>query len=217
MTETASPRAGPKRQFRWLTALFLLPLLAGGLAAQEGEPPSMDGYVQLYLQVAKGEDPFIIAISALNTPTWHFEARYNNEDSETTSLWVGRNFATGSTVQLEITPLAGLMLGQVDGMGPGVEATVMWKALTFYDEATLVIPFEPEPSYFITWSTLTWRFGDVLQPGVTAQRFRVYSGEREVDWGLALNSEFGRISTGIYAYAPFGSSPFWQLSGAWSF
>lgn len=195
----------------------LLSLLAQGLAAQEADAPSMDGYVQVYLQVAKGEDPFSIVIAAINTPTWHFEARYNNEDSETASLWVGRNFSTGSTVSLDITPLAGLMLGQVNGVGPGVEATVTWKRLVFYDEATVVIPFEPEPSYLITWSTLTWRFSDWLQPGLTAQRFRVYDGEREVDWGFALNSEFGRVGTGIYAYAPFGASPFWQFSGSWSF
>lgn len=187
------------------------------LAAQADEKPAVSGSAQLYVQLAEGEDPLPVGIVGVDASLWHFEGRYNYEDIDTGSLWVGWNLSTGSTVRLDLTPMAALVVGTVDGVAPGLEVTLSWKNLTFYDEAEVVIPFSGDPAYFVSWSSTTWWFSDLLQPGITVQRFRVFEGEREVDWGLALASEFGRLSTGVYAFAPFGASPFWQLSAEWAF
>lgn len=202
------------RTVRWCGLLALL--LSAAAAAQE-VTPSVSGWAQFYVQLAEGEDALPVGIVALNHGPWHFEARYNYEDIQTGSLWVGWNLSTGSAVELEFTPMAALVIGTVDGFAPGFEATVSWKRFTFYDESELVVPFDAEPAYFVSWSSATWRFADLLQPGVTAQRFRVHAGEREVDWGFALVSEFGSLGTGLYAFDPFGASPFWQLAATWSF
>lgn len=202
------------RAMPWLAIAMLAPRL---LAAQADSQPSVSGSAQLYVQLAEGEDPLPVGIVGVDARSWHFEGRYNYEDVETASVWLGWNLSYGSTVTLDLTPMAALVVGTVNGVAPGVELTLSWKELTFYDEMELVVPFNGDPSYFVSWSTATWWFSDVLQPGFTVQRFRVFEGEREVDWGLALASEFGRLSTGVYAFAPFGASPFWQLSAEWAF
>lgn len=198
----------------WITVAVLAPRL---LAAQADSQPPISGSAQVYVQLAEGEDPLPVGIVGVDARSWHFEGRYNYEDVETASVWLGWNLSYGSTVTLDLTPMAALVVGTVNGVAPGVELTLSWKELTFYDEMELVVPFNGDPSYFVSWSTTTWRFSDVLQPGFTVQRFRVFEGEREVDWGLALASEFGRFSTGVYAFAPFGATPFWQLSAEWAF
>lgn len=198
----------------WLLMAVLAPRL---LAAQAEEKQAVSGSAQLYVQLADGEAPLPVGIVGVDARSWHFEGRYNYEDTDTGSLWVGWNLSFGSAVRLDLTPMAAVVVGTVDGVAPGFEATLSWKDLTFYDEAEVVIPFNGDPAYFVSWSSATWWFSDLLQPGITIQRFRVFQGEREVDWGLALASEFGRLSTGVYAFAPFGASPFWQLSAEWAF
>lgn len=202
------------RRGAWLALVLGAP---STLVAQVQDSSTVSGSAQVYVQLADGEDPLPVGVAGLDAGTWHFEGRYNYEDTETGSLWVGWNLSFGSEVRFDLTPMAAVVVGTVDGVAPGFEATVSWKNLTFYDEAEVVVPFNGDPAYFVSWSSATWWFSDLLQPGLTIQRFRVFEGEREVDWGLALASEFGRLSTGVYAFAPFGASPFWQLSAEWSF
>jgi hypothetical protein len=82
---------------------------------------TLDGYLP-----ARGE--------AYATPTFtvdhkwlHLEARYNNENLRTGSLWVGYNFAWGEKWQFEVTPMIGGVFGRTDGIAPGCEASLTWK------------------------------------------------------------------------------------------
>ena len=45
----------------------------------------------------------------------HFGARYNYEDKETGSLWVGYNFSAGDKLALEVTPMIGGVFGNTTG------------------------------------------------------------------------------------------------------
>src|SRR5262249_27974309 len=42
---------------------------------------------------------------------WHLEARYNYEDRQSTSAFVGRNLEFGETVKIELTPMIGGLFG----------------------------------------------------------------------------------------------------------
>ena len=49
----------------------------------------------------------------------HLEARYNYEDQNTASAWVGYNFAGGEKLAWEITPMIGGVFGDTSGVAPG--------------------------------------------------------------------------------------------------
>src|SRR5690242_11309614 len=49
----------------------------------------------------------------------HVEARYNYEDRQTGSLWLGYNFSFGEKVVLEATPMVGGVFGNTTGVAPG--------------------------------------------------------------------------------------------------
>ena len=51
----------------------------------------------------------------------HLEARYNYEDFNTGSLWVGYNLSAGEKVTLEFTPMLGAVVGDTDGVAPGLQ------------------------------------------------------------------------------------------------
>lgn len=185
--------------------------------AQDSAGTGASGWASLYLQVAEGEDVLPIGVVAVDLSTWHLEGRYNYEDTETVSLWAGWNLAAEGAVTVAFTPMMAVVLGAVNGVAPGFELTLDWHALTYYNESEVVIPFNGDPSYYVGWSSLTWRVSDWLQPGVTYQRLREFEGERTVDPGLAVVSEFGAWTTGVYAYNLAEDSRFLQLTVTRSF
>src|SRR5262245_402403 len=59
----------------------------------------------------------------------HLEARYNYENLETGSGFVGWNCAAGGEIALAVTPMVGLVAGKTNGVAPGLEADITWKRL----------------------------------------------------------------------------------------
>src|SRR5215471_15070922 len=49
----------------------------------------------------------------------HLEARYNYEDLETGSVWLGYNFSGGEKLAWELTPMLGGVFGHTTGIAPG--------------------------------------------------------------------------------------------------
>src|SRR6187401_1229931 len=98
----------------------------------------------------------------------HLEARYNYEELDTGSAWVGYNFLGGETVTWELTPMLGAVLGATDGIAPGYKGSLGWKKLELYSEGEYVFDAgETADSFFYNWSELTFapvesfRFGMV--------------------------------------------------------
>ena len=50
----------------------------------------------------------------------HLEARYNYEDLQTGSAWVGWTFGFDGTLSAEFTPMAGALIGNTNGLAPGL-------------------------------------------------------------------------------------------------
>ena len=59
-----------------------------------------------------------------------YEARYNYENLETGSFWIGHNLSFGSKVTLDLTPMIGGVFGQSNGVAPGYLATLSYRRLT---------------------------------------------------------------------------------------
>jgi hypothetical protein len=165
---------------------------------------SLDVY--LYLQE---EDDFLMPILAADRDALHFECRYQYEDFETVSAWVGWSFDTGESLQIELVPMAGIIVGRTTGIGPGLEMTLSWKDLEFYSESEYVFDSEGvEGDYFYTWSELSWQALPWLKLGASAQRTRLYRSELDIERGLFVAVSRGPIELSVYGYNLDGDSPF---------
>ena len=49
----------------------------------------------------------------------HLEARFNYEDLNTGSMWIGYNVSGGETLEWALTPMVGGVFGETDGVAPG--------------------------------------------------------------------------------------------------
>ena len=81
------------------------------------------------------DDFFVLPVFIADKNKLHLEARYNYEDRETFSGWVGYNFTGGNKFEYTITPMIGGVVGLSDGMAPGIEITLSFKGFEFYSEA----------------------------------------------------------------------------------
>ena len=174
--------------------------------ALESRRWSFAAEADLYLQ----EDvTFVMPTLSADRGLLHFESRWNYEDLETLSVWVGATLEAGRTVELSVTPMVGALLGRTKGFAPGLEISLAWKRLSFSSASELVFDVQgPEGDFFYNWSELTVQTMPWLSVGIATQRTRLYESEREVDLGPFVSFERGAVSLSLYGLNVDGDAPF---------
>jgi hypothetical protein len=115
----------------------------------------------------------------------HLEARYNYEDHDTGSAWVGYNFSIGDKIKLEATPMLGVVVGQTAAVAPGLKASLTWWKLELYTEYEyIVVPADHNENFSYTWSELTIAPWEWLSVGLVVQRTKVYDTEFDSQRGF---------------------------------
>jgi hypothetical protein len=133
----------------------------------------------------------------------HLEARYNYEDLDTGSFFVGWSFEAGETVTLTAVPLFGLVVGNSDGVAPGAEIEIAWRNLALYAESEYVFDLgDSEDSFLYTWLEATVAPAEWLRFGLVAQRTRAYETPLDVQRGLLVELSHGNLSFGFHWFNP---------------
>jgi hypothetical protein len=149
---------------------------------------------------------------------FHFETRYNYEDRDSTSFFVGANFEFGDEVKLALTPMIGGLVGQTDGIVPALLADFTWGPFEAYGEAEYVFDLDDSDSkYFYMWSELSLWPTEWLRAGVVTQRTRVYQTERDTQRGLLVGFAFGKLDGTVYFFNPGADDHFTVVSLGVSF
>ena len=139
----------------------------------------------------------------------HLESRYNYEDRQSISGFVGWNFSVGKTVQLELTPMIGGVVGQTDGIIPAVELDLTWRRLEFYLEGEYVVDVGSRTNNFLyNWSEGSFWPTEWLRAGVVTQRTRAYQTPRDIQRGLLVGVTVSKIEGTVYYFNPGSEDTF---------
>ena len=148
----------------------------------------------------------------------HLESRYNYENLETGSAWLGANFSGGKTLEWEFTPMLGGVFGDTAGIAPGLQLSLSWWKLNLSSENEYVFDAgDRSDSFFYNWSEFTlspapwWRFG------IVTQRTRVYRSDREIQRGLMAGISVKRADFTAYAFNPDDDNPRFVFAAGWTF
>ena len=143
----------------------------------------------------------------------HLEARYNYEDLETGSVWVGYNFSVGEKLTLDITPMLGGVFGNTSGIAPGLRFSLKWWRLELYAEGEYVFNTrENADSSFYLWSELTVSPVDWLRAGLVAQRTRAYESELDIQRGFLLGLSYKQVEVAGHVFNPDKDKPTYVIS-----
>ena len=157
-----------------------------------------------YWNVPRGADAFASGIFAADRGALHLEARANYEALHAQSGFIGWTFSHGDGVELEATPIVGVVGGAMHGPIVGLEAAASAGAFDAYIEAEYVRPND-EASYTYAWTELGWRAAPWLRVGAAGQRTRLYGGDRAWQAGPFLQLTEGKLTLSGYWFQP-GSS-----------
>jgi hypothetical protein len=139
----------------------------------------------------------------------YFEGRYNYEERNTGSLFGGYQFSFGKEVTLDLTPMFGAVVGEVDGVAPALELDLNWKSLNYYSESEYVFDFaDREENFFYAWSELSWQCAPWFRAGLALQRTRAYQTDREVEAGPVVGFYFWKMEIATYLFSPFDEDRF---------
>src|SRR5688572_4810031 len=95
------------------------------------------------------EDYIFNPVLTADKGTLHLESRYNYEDLNTLSLFVGYNIEAGNELYFELTPMFGFAFGETNGVIPALEFTFTFGKLEWYSESEyLFITDEGGENYF---------------------------------------------------------------------
>lgn len=148
----------------------------------------------------------------------HLETRYNYEDQNTGSAFVGWRFNQSGKLDFEVIPMAGLIVGNTNGIAPGLELSLAYKKFDYYAESEYVIDFEGgENNFFYVWSELAYSPLEALRTGLIVQRTRLYQSNLDVQAGFFANYSFWKMTAGLYYLNPLTSSNIVVVSMSFEF
>jgi hypothetical protein len=131
----------------------------------------------------------------------HLEARYNYEDRQTGSLWLGYNLSFGEKLVLEATPMVGGIFGNTTGVAPGYLFTLSYKKISLYSEGEFVFDTRNSAgNFFYNWNELTYSPADWFRAGLASQRTRAYQTPVDVQRGFFAGFSYKKVDFTTYVF-----------------
>jgi len=149
------------------------------------------------------DESYVSPVFSADKDRIHLEARYNDEDKETGSIFGGYNFHSGNTLELNVTPLIGIVFGRSDGIAPGFEVEMNYRNFTVSSEGEYFFSSaEKESNFFYSWSEVSYAPTDWFWFGIAGQRTRAYKTDLEIQRGFLLGFGVGNFSLTGYVMNP---------------
>jgi hypothetical protein len=148
----------------------------------------------------------------------HLGARYNYEDKETGSLWVGYNFSFGDKLVLDATPMVGGVFGNTAGVAPGYLASLNWKKIELSTEGEYVFDTRDHTgNFFYSWMELSYSPRDWCRAGLVAQRTKAYHTDLDLQRGLFVGFSHRKVDFTTYVFNAGWTDPTVVLSLRFNF
>lgn len=120
------------------------------------------------------DNTFVLPVAYATDKRWHFEPRYNYEKMETFSMFVGYNFRGGKKLRYLLSPMVGGVVGQANGIAPGLEFDFALGRFGLYSEMEYLLDAgNSGDSYFYAWSQLHFAITKWMAIGLVGSRNRI--------------------------------------------
>jgi hypothetical protein len=139
----------------------------------------------------------------------HLEARYNDENLRTGSLWVGYNFSRGDVSagdkwEFDMTPMIGGVFGRTTGIAPGCEVSLNYKKKI---EASINNEYvfdttSKSGNFYYSWPQITYSPVKWLHIGAVAQHTAAYHTTLSVQRGFLVGFSHKKLEFTTYVFDP---------------
>lgn len=157
-------------------------------------------YLSVFGYIVPEDRSYVSPVLTADRGVLHLEARYNYENLETGSLWIGRTFTFGKKVSIELTPMIGVVFGRTNGVAPGYNASLTWRRLTIEGQGEYLFNSKHDESFFYSWSELSYTPVNWFRIGLAAQRTKAYQTPLEVQRGVLAGVYYKRLDFTTYVF-----------------
>src|SRR6187549_2701758 len=149
--------------------------------------------------IIPGEQDFFNPTFYARSDKLHFEGRYNYEDRSTASFWGGWRFKFGKGVKFVVVPMIGGVVGNTNGIAPGLELEIMYKKFDLYSESEHVFDFHTKDNnFFYQYAELAARPIQPIRAGLIVQRTRLFESDLELQRGVFSEFYQGPFRAGVF-------------------
>ncbi|EPX56877.1 hypothetical protein D187_007313 [Cystobacter fuscus DSM 2262] len=181
------------------------------------EPPAWSFWAEGDYYALPDATDYILWLASADHGLLHLEARYNYEDLRTASTFVGLNFGFGEQLRMELTPMAGVVLGRTSGLAPGLTLDLSWWKLELYSELEYVFALGAgDASFFYSWMDLSLWPIEWGRVGLVFQRTKERKTSFELERGFLVGMELGHFSAAVHVLDPGGRAyTLFMLAAQW--
>jgi hypothetical protein len=174
--------------------------------------------LSVYTYVVPDDREYVQPTLTVDRGWLHLEARYNYEDLDTGSVWIGYNLSAGDEFWVTFTPMVGGVFGNTTGVAPGCRLDVGWWKLELYSELEYLFDTGDSSGDFLySWSELTLAPTEWFRFGYVAQRTRTYDTGLEIQRGPLVGFSFKRLDLTTIVFNPEEDRPTWVLAVGFGF
>jgi len=186
----------------WVT--LAIALTSTPACAQDStSAPSWTFSASLWGYLVPDQSDYLQPTFIANYDWLHLEGRYNYEERNTGSFWVGYNFSFGHDVAFEVTPIVGGVVGGLTGLGAGYELSVTWWKLALASDTEYVWDAgDVDGSFLYNWTQIGISPWPWLEVGLTGQRTRAYQSDRDFQSGFFAALYWKVWNAGVYVLNP---------------
>lgn len=144
----------------------------------------------------------------LHPKNWYAEARYNYEDAETFSLYLGRAFTGGTNaLNYSVVAMLGGSMGRWQGISTGLNINVDLNNFFFSSQSQYSRSTGGYGDHFeYDWSELGYQSLKWLYAGLSLQHTHDRLTGHDAQPGFMVGFTFNRFTIPVYTFEPFNNS-----------
>ena len=174
------------------------------------------GGFQQYYYTGDGPSSIVPKIYYQSRKNWYGELRYNYEASQTVSMNAGKMFSKKNAISYSLTPVAGIVLGKLNGINTGMNIDMDYKKLFFSSEIEYTFSIDKNSgNLFLTWSECGYQFTKKIYSGIALQVIK--NGHQKNIWepGIMAGLVHANWTFPLYMFNPFNSNRNYVLGINW--
>ena len=142
-----------------------------------------------------------------NNKKWYAEGRYNYEEQNTFSLYIGKTFSKKKKLSYGVTPLIGGAIGNFNGISTGMNMDLDYRNFFFSSQSQYSFSTEQTlDNFFYNWSELAYQPLGWIYGGVSIQHTRLNKSQNSFEKGILVGFSFGNFTLPVYIFDPLNKT-----------
>jgi hypothetical protein len=181
----------------WLAILHILCLLGAANGQSKG------GVDQYHYIGANQQYTYMPVLHYQTNKNWYSEARYNYEDLQTVSLYVGKTFTGTNRLSYSLTPMLGGVMGKFNGFSTGLNVDMTFDKFFFSTQAQYSFSTNNyNPGFLYNWSEVGYQGLKWLYAGLSIQQTHTIREGSTIEKGILIGFSFKNYTIPIYTFDP---------------